>query len=146
MLNQIVIMGRLTRDPELRSTQSGVAVTTFRVAVDRDRQPKEGERVTDFFTVTCWRQRAEFVTKYFKKGQMITIKGRMESYNWTDKEGSKRTSWELQAEDVYFAGGKSGDAAASTADQDEHDEGAQQPQPQSDMPPFPDLDEGELPF
>ena len=98
MLNQIVIQGRLTKDPELRTTQSGVGVATFTVAVDRDYQ----KEAVDFFAVTAWRQTAEFVSKYFQKGQMVVVSGKMQSRKWEDRDGNKRTAWEIQAENVYF--------------------------------------------
>ncbi len=107
MLNHIVIMGRLTRDPELRRTGTGVAVTSFRVAVDRDFAPKDGgERETDFIDVTAWRQTGEFVSRYFQKGSMIVVSGRLQMRNWTDKDGNKRTSAEIVADNVYFGESK----------------------------------------
>ena len=107
MLNHIVIMGRLTRDPELRRTQSGVAVTTISVAVDRDYQSRDAqERQTDFIDVVAWRQTAEFVSKYFTKGRMIVVEGSLQSRKWTDKNGQNRVSWEVQANNVYFGDSK----------------------------------------
>ncbi len=103
MLNRIVIMGRLTRDPELRRTQSGVAVTTITVAVDRDYQSRDSqEKQTDFIDVVAWRSTAEFVSKYFTKGKMIVVDGSLQSRKWTDKNGQNRISWEVQADNVYF--------------------------------------------
>ncbi len=103
MLNHIVIMGRLVRDPELRRTGSGVAVASFRVAVDRDFVPKDGgERKADFIDCVAWRQTGEFVSKYFTKGRMIIVNGRLEMRDWTDKDGNKRTSAEIVADNVYF--------------------------------------------
>ena len=103
MLNHIVIMGRLTRDPELRRTQSGFAVTTITVAVDRDYQSREAqERQTDFIDVVAWRSTAEFISKYFSKGKMIVVEGSLQSRKWQDKNGQNRTSWEVQANNVYF--------------------------------------------
>ncbi|MBE7005235.1 MAG: single-stranded DNA-binding protein [Ruminococcaceae bacterium] len=108
MLNRIIIMGRLTKDPELRRTQSGTPVCTFSVAVDRDRQSRESqERQTDFFDVTVWRQTAEFVCKYFNKGKMIIVEGSMQSRKWTDKAGQNRISWEVAATNVMFGETKS---------------------------------------
>ena len=92
MLNKIVIMGRLTRDPELRRTQSGTAVTSFSVACDRDYTAQDGEKETDFIDVVAWRTTAEFVCKYFTKGRMAVVDGRLQIRNWTDKEGGKRRS------------------------------------------------------
>ena len=112
MLNHIVIMGRLTRDPELRRTGSGVAVTSFTVAVDRDFGNREsGERETDFIDCVAWRQTGEFVSKYFAKGRMAVVSGRLQIRNWTDKEGNKRRSAEIVADNVYFGDSKrEGDA------------------------------------
>ena len=107
MLNHIVIMGRLGKDPELRRTQSGVAVATFNVAVDRDFKDKAtGQRVTDWITCVAWRSTAEFVEKYFSKGSQVLVAGRLQMRDWTDKDGNKRISAEVQAENVYFAGAK----------------------------------------
>ena len=107
MLNTITIMGRLTRDPELRRTGSGVAVTNFTVAVDRDFAPKDGgERETDFIDCVAWRQTGEFVSKYFSKGKLIVVHGRLEIRNWTDNDGNKRRSAEVNATNVYFGEGR----------------------------------------
>ncbi len=107
MLNHIVIMGRLGKDPELRRTQSGVAVATFNVAVDRDFKDKAtGQRATDWITCVAWRGTAEFVEKYFAKGSQVLVAGRLQMRDWTDKDGNKRISAEVQAENVYFAGSK----------------------------------------
>ena len=107
MLNHIVIMGRLVRDPELRRTGTGVAVASFRVAVDRDYVPKDGgERKADFIDCVAWRQTGEFVSKYFTKGSMIVVSGRLQIRNWTDKEGGKRRSAEIVADNVYFGESK----------------------------------------
>ena len=107
MLNHIVIMGRLTRDPELRRTGSGVAVTSFTVAVDRDFGNREnGERETDFIDCVAWRQTGEFVSKYFAKGRMAVVSGRLQIRNWTDKEGNKRRTAEIVADNVYFGDSK----------------------------------------
>ena len=103
MLNHITLMGRLVRDPELRRTGSGVAVTSFRIAVDRDFVSKEGgERKADFIDCVAWRQTGEFVSKYFTKGRMIVVDGRLEMRDWNDKEGNKRTSAEVVVSNVYF--------------------------------------------
>ncbi len=103
MLNRIIIMGRLTRDPELRRTQSGTPVTTISVAVDRDYQSKESqEKQTDFIDVVAWRSTAEFISKYFTKGRMIVVEGSLQSRKWQDKNGQNRVSWEIQASNVYF--------------------------------------------
>ena len=107
MLNHIVIMGRLVRDPELRRTGSGVAVASFRVAVDRDFAPKDGgERKADFIDCVAWRQTGEFISKYFTKGRMIIVEGRLEMRDWTDKDGNKRTSAEIVVANAYFGDSK----------------------------------------
>ena len=103
MLNHITIMGRLTRDPELRRTGTGIAVATFRVAVDRDYQSKDGgERKADFIDCVAWRQTGEFVSKYFTKGSMIVVSGRLQIRSWTDKDGNKRRTAEVVADNCYF--------------------------------------------
>lgn len=103
MLNHIVIMGRLTRDPELRYTQSNTPVAGFTVAVDRDFGGRDGgERQTDFIDCTAWRQTGEFVSKYFHKGSMIVVSGRLQSRKWEDRDGNKRTNWEINVDNVYF--------------------------------------------
>ena len=107
MLNHITIMGRLTRDPELRHTQSGVSVCTFTVAVDRDFQSRDAqEKQTDFIDVVAWRQTAEFVSKYFAKGRMIVVDGSLQSRKWTDRNEQNRVSWEVMANNVYFGDSK----------------------------------------
>ena len=107
MLNHITLMGRLVRDPELRRTGSGVAVASFRIAVDRDYQPKDGgERKADFIDCVAWRQTGEFISKYFAKGRMIVVEGRLEMRDWTDKEGNKRTSAEINVANAYFGDSK----------------------------------------
>lgn len=111
MLNHIVIMGRLTRDPELKTTNSGIPVVSFSIAVDRDFADKEsGERGVDFIDVTAWRHTAEFVSRYFTKGRMAVISGRLQTRNWTDKDGNKRKSVEIVAENVYFGDSKRSDS------------------------------------
>ena len=107
MLNHIVIMGRLTRDPELRRTGSGIAVASFTVAVDRDFGGRDGgEKETDFIDCVAWRQTGELVSKYFTKGSMAVVSGRLQIRNWTDKEGNKRRSAEVVADNVYFGESK----------------------------------------
>ena len=107
MLNHITIMGRLTRDPELRRTGSGVAVASFTVAVDRDFGGRDGgERETDFIDCVAWRQTGEFVSKYFTKGRMAVVSGRLQIRSWTDKDGNKRRSAEVVADNVYFGDSK----------------------------------------
>lgn len=108
MLNHIVLMGRLTRDPELRRTGSGIAVASFSLAVDRDfgSSANNGEKETDFIDIVAWRNTAEFVSKYFTKGRMAVVSGRLQIRNWTDKEGNKRRSAEVVADNVYFGDSK----------------------------------------
>jgi len=107
MLNHIVLMGRLVRDPELRRTQSGVAVVSFRIAVDRDFGTKEdGSKETDFIDIVAWRNTAEFVSKYFSKGRMAVVSGRLQMRSWTDNNGQKRVSAEVVADNVYFGDSK----------------------------------------
>lgn len=106
MLNRIVLMGRLTRDPELRRTQSGTAVVSFSVACDRDYAAQGAERETDFIDIVAWRGTAEFVEKYFGKGRMIVVAGRLQIRNWEDRDGNKRRSAEVVADSVYFGDSK----------------------------------------
>ena len=106
MLNHIVIMGRLTRDPELRRTGSGTAVAAFTVAVDRDYAAQGQEKETDFIDCVAWAQRGEFVSKYFSKGSMIVVSGRLQIRGWTDKDGNKRRSAEINADNCYFGESK----------------------------------------
>ncbi|MBO5557108.1 MAG: single-stranded DNA-binding protein [Oscillospiraceae bacterium] len=166
MLNHIVIMGRLTRDPELRYTQSQVPVASFTVAVDRDFGGRDGgERQTDFIDVSAWRSTGEFVSKYFRKGSMVVVSGRLQSRKWQDRDGNNRTSWEINADNVYFGesrrdsdsnrgdssyGGRSNDSYASRGNDSYGDSSysgrSQAPAPSA--PAFDDLgdDDGELPF
>lgn len=119
MLNHITLMGRLTRDPELRYTQSGTPVASFTLAVDRDFSSKEnGERPTDFIDVVAWRQTGEFVSKFFTKGSMAVVSGRLQIREWQDKEGNKRRSAEVVADNVYFGESK---RSGGSADSGYHD-------------------------
>ena len=106
MLNVAIIMGRLVADPELRTTQSGISVTSFRVAVDRSYSKDGGQREADFIDVVAWRGTAEFVCKYFGKGQMIALQGRIQTRSYEDRQGNKRTAVEIVADNVSFCGGK----------------------------------------
>ena len=153
MLNHIVIMGRLTRDPELRTTQAGVSVTSFTVAVDRDFGGRDGgERQTDFIDCVAWRSTGEFVSKYFHKGSMMVVSGRLQSRKWQDREGNNRTSWEINADNVYFGesrrDGDSGrDSYSNNTYSGSYDSGrSSAPAPASNT--FVELDDGdgELPF
>ena len=156
MLNRIILMGRLTRDPELRHTGSGTAVASFSLAVERDfRDKTSGQKTTDFIDIVAWRQTGEFVSKYFTKGRMAVVEGRLQMRDWQDREGNKRRSAEDVADNVYFADSRrdgeqsSGYAPASSG---------YAPAPSSYAPPanqssapvsdFAELsdDDGELPF
>ena len=106
MLNKVVLMGRLTKDPELRRTGSGTAVTSFSLACDRDFKSQSGEKETDFIEVVAWKNTAEFVSKYFSKGRMAVVEGRWQIRDWTDKAGNKRKTAEVVADNVYFADSK----------------------------------------
>lgn len=106
MLNNVVIMGRLTRDPELRRTQTGTAVTSFTMAVDRDFKSQSGEKETDFIDVVVWGKTAEFAANYFTKGRMAIVEGRLQARNWQDKDGNKRKTTEVVADRMYFGDSK----------------------------------------
>ena len=141
MLNHITIMGRLTRDPEMRSTQSGVAVASFTLAVDRDFGGRDGgEKQTDFIDCTAWRHTAEFVSKYFSKGRMAVVSGRLQIDNYTDSDGNKRRSAKVIADNIYF-----GDSKKDGTTSGQSDEAASfTPAPSGFVPV--DVDSGELPF
>ena len=117
MLNKIILMGRLTRDPELRRTGTGTAVTSFSLAVDRDFKSQSGEKETDFIDIVAWRNTAEFVSKFFTKGRMAVVEGRLQIRDWTDKDGGKRRSAEVVADNVYFGDSKrdGGDSSGYSA-------------------------------
>ena len=139
MLNKIILMGRLVRDPDLRSTNTGRAVASFTLAVDRDFKGQDGEKATDFVDVTAWGQTASFVSKYFTKGRMAVVEGRLESRKWVDRDGRNRVSWGVVANSVYF--GDSRSAAPSEGNAPE----AQTPSVRE--PEFSEVSEdGELPF
>lgn len=103
MLNKAIVMGRLTADPELRHTANNVAVTTFRIAVDRNYTPKGAERQTDFINIVAWRNTADFVSRYFHKGQLVALEGSIQTRSYTDNQGNNRTAFEVVADQVYFA-------------------------------------------
>ncbi len=156
MLNHIVIMGRLTRDPELRYTQSQTPVASFTVAVDRDFANRDsGERQTDFIDCVAWRQTAEFVSKYFQKGSMAVVSGRLQIRDWTDREGGKRRSAEIVVDNVYFGESKRRDGeprsdshsnSYSSSSYNSYDNSARSSAPAPSA--FSELDDGdgELPF
>lgn len=132
MLNHIVLMGRLTRDPELRHTGNGTAVASFSLAVDRDYKGQSGEKETDFVDIVAWRSTADFVSKFFTKGRMAVVEGRLQLRDWKDKDGNNRRSAEVVAEHVYF-----GDSKRSESDT---------PSASGDFREIPEDEEGELPF
>lgn len=141
MLNQIIIMGRLTRDPELRHTQTGTAVAFFTLAVDRDFKDKStGERSTDFIDVVAWRNTAEFVSLYFTKGRMAVVEGRLQTSSWTDKNGNRRDSLQVVADNVYF--GDSQKQEGSSAPEQSYRQEPPQEQNFDEL----DGDQTELPF
>lgn len=142
MLNHIVAMGRLTRDPELRRTGSGVAVTSFTIAVDRDFVDKQsGEKETDFLDCVAWRSTGEFVEKYFKKGSMAVVSGRLQIRPWTDKDGNKRRSAEIVVDNCYFGESKN----SAQASQPSYTGFAKAPAPANDFQQLDD-DDAQLPF
>ena len=157
MLNHITIMGRLTRDPELRYTQSQTPVASFTLAVDRDFGGRDGgEKQTDFIDCVAWRQTAEFVSKYFTKGRMAVVSGRLQIRDWTDREGGKRRSAEVVVDNVYFGDSRrdnndSGNYGGNSYGSSYGDSGRSYSAPASSAPsanPFAELDDGdgELPF
>ena len=111
-LNSFIGMGRLVRDPESRTTQSGVSVCNFTIAIDRDYKNGD-EKVADFVDVACWRNTAEFVQKYMAKGRMVVVSGQLQSKKWKDKDGNNRTGWEIQSQNAYFADSKRDGAGQS---------------------------------
>lgn len=141
MLNHITAMGRLTRDPELRYTQNQVSVASFTIACDRDYSGQGQEKQTDFIDCVAWRSTGEFVKKYFSKGRMIVVSGRLQSRKWTDNNGNKRVSWEIVADSCYFGDSKKDDSGSSYSEQQAYNNMQQQSQ-------FQELDEddGDLPF
>ena len=112
-INKVIIGGRLTADVELKQTNSGTAVASFTLAVDRDFSGKDAEKETDFIDCTAWKHTAEFVSKYFSKGRMAVVSGRLQMRKWTDKDGNKRVSAEVVADNIYFADSKKSDSAAT---------------------------------
>ena len=134
MLNKIILMGRLTRDPELRKTQSGTAVASFTLAVDRDYKPQDGERETDFIDIVAWRGTAEFVSKYFSKGRMAIVEGRLQVRDWKDRDGNNRRSTEVVADNVYFGDSKKVSESDTPAE------------PSGEFQELPEEEKGDLPF
>lgn len=137
MLNHITIMGHLTHDPELRYTQSGIAVVSFTVACDRDFSQQGGSRETDFIDCVAWRQGGEFVSKYFVKGQMIVVDGRLQSRKWQDRDGNNRTSWEIVADHTYFGEPKRESSQQSYGGYGQQSGGYSAPSPSGGYNPHP---------
>ena len=134
MLNHIDVMGRLVRDPELRYTQSNTPVTSFTIAVDRDfGKTESGDKQTDFLDCVAWRSTAEYINKYFTKGRMAVVEGRLQVQDWTDQNGTKRRSYQVIADSVYFGDSSKKSSGAS---------GEAEPPPMEDI----NVEEGELPF
>lgn len=154
MLNRTIMMGRLTRDPELRKTQTGTPVCSFSIACERDFKTANGEKETDFFDCVAWRQTAEFVSQYFTKGRMVVVEGRLQNRSWTDKEGNKHRTTELIVDNAYFGDSKPKDAGTGEPPAYGGDPMAGAPAPSGgfDVPPgfVPDFGSeegnGELPF
>lgn len=144
-LNRIVIAGRLTRDPEMRHTQIGTPVTSFTLAVDRDFKDQNGDRQTDFVDVVAWRATSEFVAKFFSKGRMAVVDGRLQIRDWTDKDGNKRRSAEVVADNVYFGDSKRDWDAGAYAAQSAGSGGNAPLPTESGFTPLTE-DDGELPF
>ena len=145
MLNRVVVMGRLVRDPELRTTQSGLSVTSFTLAVDRDRKDDNGNRATDFIDVVAWRQTADFVCKYFSKGRMAIAEGRLQIREWKDRDGNSRRTAEIVADNVYFGDSKNDGGSQNQIRGDDAEASyTYSAQPQG----FPEInaDDGDLPF
>ena len=133
MLNKIFLMGRLTRDPELRKTKSGTPVASFSLAVDRDYKGQGGERETDFIDCTAWRGTAEFVSNYFTKGRMAVVEGRLQVTDYKDRDGNSRRSWTVVADNVYFGDSKRVSGSDTEA-------------PPEDLQELPEEEKGDLPF
>lgn len=132
MLNRVVLMGRLTRDPELRQTPNNVSVVTFTLAVERNYQADKNNKQADFINIVAWRHTAEFVSKYFTKGQLVAVEGSIQTRSYQDKDGNNRTAFEVVADQVYFAEKKKSEASHSTGDLSDFEEL--------------DADDGDLPF
>lgn len=137
MLNEVILMGRLTRDPDVRMTQNGTTAANFALACERDYAPQGQDRETDFFDIVAFRNTADFVGQYFAKGQLVVVKGRLQQRDWTDKQGNKRRTTEILADRCYFA--------EKRQDRDVSNGGFQQ-MPDSTPVPFEDSDDDALPF
>lgn len=147
MLNKCFLMGRLGSDPELRHTQNGTPVASFRIAVDRDfRDKNSGERVTDWIDVVAWRQTAEFVSHYFRKGRMAVVEGRLQTSSWTDKNGNRRESLQVVAENVYFGDSQKQEGSSAPEQSYRQEPPQEQSYQQQSFQDLPDDDQTELPF
>lgn len=145
MLNKIIVMGRLCKDPEMRRTNSGSAVTSFTIACDRD-FATNGEKETDFLEIVCWKNTAEFVSKYFAKGRMAVVSGRLQIRSWTDKDGNKRRTAEIVADNVYFGDSKKESSGGDSYGNSYGGYNAPgNPAPGSDFAPI-DEEDSQLPF
>ena len=144
-MNSICLLGRLTADPELRTTQTGISVTNFTVAVDRSYTPKGQEKQADFIPAQAWRHTAEFLCKYFRKGQRIALTGSLQTRSYTDRDGNKRTAYEVVADNVFFAESKNGGTAPVAPTVDYSDRVPQSAPPADDFEVIPDNDD-DLPF
>ena len=142
MLNRIAIMGRFTRDPELKYTPSGKAVLSFTLACDRDYQPKAGDKKTDFVDCVAWNTTAEFISRYFSKGRMANVSGSLESRKWEAKNGDKRRSWEVRVESIYFGDSKKDDQRGTNAASPSSSGEAGMPEGFTSI----DMDDEDLPF
>ena len=146
MLNHIVLHGRLVRDPEIRYTQGGDAVCSFTLAVDRDVKGRDGTRLTDFIDCTAWRGTAELLGKYFRKGSLAIVEGRLELKDWTDKSGNKRKSASVNVNGLYFGDSKKDSAPASSTPAYNTEPRAGMPDGTADFAELPDLNDDDLPF
>lgn len=146
MLNEVILMGRLTRDPEIRMTQSGTTAASFALACERDYAPQGQDKVTDFFDIATFGKTADFVGQYFSKGQLVATRGRLQQRDWTDKQGNKRRTTEVIAERCYFAEKRQTPAAVQPADFSQLPITTPVPFSEPDMPQMEISDENELPF
>lgn len=146
MLNEVILMGRLTRDPEIRMTQSGTTAASFALACERDYAPQGQDKVTDFFDIATFGKTADFVGQYFTKGQLVAVKGRLQQREWTDKQGNKRRTTEILADRCYFAEKRQPPAAVQPADFSQLPSTTPVPFSEPDMPQMEIGDENELPF
>ena len=145
MLNKVFLQGRLVADPELRHTQTGTAVASFRLAVDRDFKNKEtGERTADFINIVAWRQTAEFASKYLGKGRMAIVEGKLQTRSYEDRDGNKRTATEVVADNVYFGDSKKDGTSSGSGGYGSY--GGPDNYREPEMTDITDEDDGELPF